>query len=154
MRLGDRLRDGYSLVQYRVQTGEKTVALYRGPFTPIRVELNEQLNKCSDSGQDFQILDKKAGLVDISYSVAWQIGRTVALGDKAYVTALSRLRYIFRTNTMKAYRIDAVTNAGTEQSYRSRDDLLKGLPKGKADSGGIPGSSNRPYPQGALHGER
>ncbi|KAF5676664.1 hypothetical protein FCIRC_6959 [Fusarium circinatum] len=129
MRLGDRLKDGYSLVQYRVQTGEKTVALYRGPFTPVRVDLNEQLNKCSNSGQDFQILDKKVGLMDISYSMAWQIGRTLALGDKAYVAALSRLRSILRTKTMKACKIDAVTDAGTDQSYRSRDDLLKDLPK-------------------------
>ncbi|KAI1066193.1 hypothetical protein LB506_008201 [Fusarium annulatum] len=129
VRLGDRLKDGYSLVQYRVQTGEKTAALYRGPFTPTRVELNEQLNKCSNSGQDFQILDKKVGLMDISYSIAWQIGRTLALGDKAYVAALSRLRSILRTKTMKACKIDAVTEAGTEQSYRSRDDLLKDLPK-------------------------
>ncbi|KAF5603159.1 uncharacterized protein FSUBG_7382 [Fusarium subglutinans] len=129
VRLGDRVKDGYSLVQYRVQTGEKTVALYRGPFTPVRVDLNEQLNKCSNSGQDFQILDKKVGLMDISYSIAWQIGRTLALGDKAYVAALSRLRSILRTKTMKACKIDAVTDAGTDQSYRSRDDLLKDLPK-------------------------
>lgn len=129
MRFGDRLKDGYSLIQYWVQTGEKTVAFYRGPFTPIRVELNEQLNKCSDSGQDFQILDQKVGLMDISYYVAWQIGRTVALGDKAYVAALSRLRSILRSKTMKVCKIDAVTNAGTEQSYRSRDDYSRIFPR-------------------------
>ncbi|KAF5667488.1 hypothetical protein FDENT_12080 [Fusarium denticulatum] len=106
----------FNVRAYRVQTGEKTVALYRGPFTPVRVELNEQLNKCSNSGQVFQILDKK-------------IGRNLALGDKAYVAALSRLRSILRTKTMKACKVDAVTDAGTEQSYRSRDDLLKDLPK-------------------------
>lgn len=48
-RLGNRLKDGYSLVRYRVQTGEKTVALYRGPFTPTVVPRNAQLDKCSNS---------------------------------------------------------------------------------------------------------
>ncbi|KAF5964503.1 hypothetical protein FCOIX_13391 [Fusarium coicis] len=127
-RLGTRIKDGYSLVKYRVQTGEKTVALYRGPFTPTRVAHNDQFSQCSNSGQDFQILDKEVGLMDISYSIAWQIGRTLALGDRAYVAALSRLRSIIRRKAMKDSKIDAVTKTGPSvNSYRSKVDVLKSL---------------------------
>lgn len=127
-RLGTRIKDGYSLVKYRVQTGEQTVALYRGPFTPTRVARNGQFSHCSNSGQDFQILDKEVGLMDISYSIAWQIGRTLALGDRAYVAALSRLRSIIRRKAMKDSKIEAVTKAGSsDNSYRSKVDVLKSL---------------------------
>ncbi|KAH7006889.1 hypothetical protein EDB80DRAFT_893391 [Ilyonectria destructans] len=128
-RLGDRLQDGYSLVKYRVQTGEQTVALYRGPFTPTRVSHHGQLDKCSNSGQDLQILDKEIGMMDISYSVAWQIGRTLALGDRAFVAALARLRSIIRKKAMKECKTEAVISAGTEESLRSRLDLLSSLPE-------------------------
>ncbi|KAM0433809.1 hypothetical protein ACHAQK_009031 [Fusarium lateritium] len=127
-RLGTRIKDGYSLVKYRVQTGEKTVALYRGPYTPTRVPRNDHFNQCSNSGQDLQILDKQVGLMDISYSIAWQIGRTLALGDRAYVAALSRLRSAIRRKAMKDSKIDAVTKTGSsENSYRSKIDVLTSL---------------------------
>jgi hypothetical protein len=127
-RLGTRIKDGYSLVKYRVQTGEQTVALYRGPFTPTRVTENNQFDQCSNSGQDFQILDKQVGLMDISYSVAWQIGRTLALGDRAFVASLSRLRSVIRKRAMKYSKIEAVTKTGpSDNTYRSKKDVLNSL---------------------------
>ncbi|KAK2465647.1 hypothetical protein APHAL10511_002191 [Amanita phalloides] len=36
-RIKDRLDDGYTLARYRVQTGEETYALMRGPLTPYAV---------------------------------------------------------------------------------------------------------------------
>jgi hypothetical protein len=127
-RLGTRIKDGYSLVRYRVQTGEKTVALFRGPFTPTRVRVNDQFDKCSNSGQDFQIVDKEVALMDISYSVAWQIGRTLALGDRAFVASLSRLRSAIRKRAMKDSKVEAVKNTGSSvNSYRSREDVLSSL---------------------------
>ncbi|RGP60890.1 hypothetical protein FSPOR_10391 [Fusarium sporotrichioides] len=127
-RLGTRIKDGYSLVKYRVQTGEQTVALYRGPFTPTRVATNDQFDQCSNSGQDFQILDKQVGLMDISYSVAWQIGRTLALGDRAFVASLSRLRSVIRKRAMKDSKIKAVIKtAPSDNGYRSKKDVLCSL---------------------------
>ncbi|SPJ79916.1 uncharacterized protein FTOL_08307 [Fusarium torulosum] len=127
-RLGTRIKDDYSLVKYRVQTGEKPVALYRGPFTPTRVARHDQPNQCSNSGQDFQILDKDVGLMDISYSVAWQIGRTLALGDRAYIAAFSSLRSIIRRKEITDSKINAVAKTGPSHNrYRSKDDVLESL---------------------------
>ncbi|GAW24016.1 hypothetical protein ANO14919_135950 [Xylariales sp. No.14919] len=126
-RLSQRLQDGYSLVKYRVQTGEETVAMYRGPFTPNVVQHKEGLDKCSNSGLDLQILDREVGIMDISYSAAWQLGRTLALGDQNYAAALARLRTAVQASAMKECKIDAVRFAGDPWGFRRRSEILRDL---------------------------
>lgn len=125
-RLASRLEDGYSLVKYRTQTGEQTVALFRGPFTPTVVP-NLSMNRCSNSGVDLQILDKEVGIMDITYSSAWQLGRTLALGDQAFSAALGRLRTAIHNRAMKESKIIIVTEK-SENSFRTRKDILGDLP--------------------------
>lgn len=127
-RIAARLLDGYSLVRYRTQTGEQTVALYRGPLTPTLVQPSDTIAKaCSNSGQDLQILDREVGIMDISYSTAWNLGRTLALGNQAFAAALFRLRATIHARTMKKLKISAVRSAGGQESYRSRADVLGDL---------------------------
>lgn len=125
-RLASRLEDGYSLVKYRTQTGEQTVALFRGPFTPTVVP-SLSMNRCSNSGVDLQILDKEVGIMDITYSSAWQLGRTLALGDQAFTAALGRLRSAIHTRAMKESKIIIVTEK-SENNFRTRTDVLGDLP--------------------------
>ncbi|MCJ1344692.1 hypothetical protein MMC31_002895 [Peltigera leucophlebia] len=125
-RLASRFEDGYSLVKYRTQTGEQTVALFRGPFTPTVVP-NLSMSNCSNSGVDLQILDKEVGIMDITYSSAWQLGRTLALGDQAFTAALARLRTAIHNRAMKESKIIAVTEK-SENSFRTRNDVLGDLP--------------------------
>lgn len=125
-RLASRLEDGYSLVKYRTQTGEQTVALFRGPFTPTVVP-SLPTNRCSNSGVDLQILDKEVGIMDITYSSAWQLGRTLALGDQAFTAALGRLRTAIHDRAMKESKIIIVTEK-SENSFRTRNDVLGDLP--------------------------
>ena len=127
-RIAARLLDGYSLVRYRTQTGEQTVALYRGPLTPTMVQPSDTVAKaCSNSGQDLQILDREVGIMDISYSTAWNLGRTLALGNQAFAAALFRLRATIHARTMKKLKISTVRSAGGQESYRSRADVLGDL---------------------------
>ncbi|THC91742.1 hypothetical protein EYZ11_008793 [Aspergillus tanneri] len=125
-RIACRLDDGYSLVTYRTQTGERSVALYRGPLTPTVVP-PLTMNHCSNSGIDLQILDKEVGIMDVSYSSAWQLGRTLALGDEAFTAALMRLRRAIHTGAMKASKIRVVQQESAD-ALRTRTDLLKDLP--------------------------
>ncbi|KAI0409852.1 hypothetical protein F4802DRAFT_4033 [Xylaria palmicola] len=121
-----RLNDGYSLVRYCTQTGESTVALYRGPFTPTHVPPLDNLTTSSNSGVDLQILDKQLGIMDITYSVAWQVGRTMALGDEAYTAALNRLRKGIHDYAEKESKLQTIK--GIDDSvFRTRDDLLAGI---------------------------
>ncbi|MCJ1355362.1 MAG: hypothetical protein MMC33_005353 [Icmadophila ericetorum] len=102
-RVGDRLRDGYSLTKYRVQTGEMTAALTRGPFVPTVVP--HDLTVQSSFSTDLQILDQTIGIMDISYSVAWQLGRTMAIADQSFTTAVSRLRTTIQNQAMNAIKV-------------------------------------------------
>ncbi|OIW33119.1 hypothetical protein CONLIGDRAFT_163122 [Coniochaeta ligniaria NRRL 30616] len=92
--LGGRLKDGFSLSRYLVQTGEETAAFYRGPCTPTTVKspLTEKFTMQSTYSSDLQILDHTLGIMDITYSTAWQLGRSLGLADQAFFNALGRLR--------------------------------------------------------------
>ncbi|KAL4879705.1 hypothetical protein BJY04DRAFT_192759 [Aspergillus karnatakaensis] len=86
-----RLKDGYSMVRLRTITGEETAAFTRGPLAPVAVEYTLE-NTQANYGSSLQRLDEKLGLVDISYSAAWDLGRSLAIADPAFTAALSRLR--------------------------------------------------------------
>ena len=90
-RVLDRLHDGYSLSRYQLQTGEETVALFRGPLVPTD-PVQPTWELLSTSGSDLHILDKDLGMLDITFSSAWHLGRTLALADRAFATALVRVR--------------------------------------------------------------
>ncbi len=126
MRIASRLNDGYTLVKYQTQTGEPTVALFRGPLTPTYVNTLDNLNKCSNSGVDLQILDKEIGLMDITYSVAWQVGRTLALGDESFTAALGRLRTAIGKESLKAAKLRTIKEKN-ETSIRTRREVLDDL---------------------------
>jgi hypothetical protein len=83
-RLADRLKDGYTITQYRTQTGEISAALLRGPFAPTLVK--HAWRPMSNFGTDLQVMDKEIGIMDLTYSVAWQLGKTLALADQVGIT--------------------------------------------------------------------
>ncbi|XXG96348.1 hypothetical protein Hte_002630 [Hypoxylon texense] len=149
-RIAARLRDGYSMVKYRTQTGEQAVALYRGPLTPTIVGEEGSIAKaCSNSGQDLQILDREVGIMDISYSSAWNLGRTLALGNQAFAAALFRLRAAIHARAMKELKISAVRSVGGQESHRSRADVLQDLKETVEHLGnlhvGAPGHVSSPF---------
>ena len=124
LRVGARMNDGYSIVKYRLQTGEDSVAFFRGAFTPTVVGKTAPIwDRCSNSGQDLQILDPILGIMDITYSSAWQLGRVLALGDEGFTTALGRLRTAIHKLAMKEAKIDAI-RAINASAYRSKQDLF------------------------------
>jgi hypothetical protein len=98
-RLADRSTDGFCLQRYRLQTGEETVAFYRGPFTPKYMKPIDESwwPYQSNFSSDYQIIDPQLGTVDITYSAAWQLGKTLAIADQAYTAALVRLRGVIQT---------------------------------------------------------
>ncbi|KAL6786734.1 hypothetical protein J3E68DRAFT_420442 [Trichoderma sp. SZMC 28012] len=127
-RIASRLDDGYTLVKYRTQTGEPTVALYRGPFTPTYVPDLAHLTKSSNSSVDLQILDKELGIMDITYSIAWQTGRTMALGDEVFTAALNRLRTAIHGPAMKTVKLQTIKDIN-DISFRTKDEVLQDLPE-------------------------
>lgn len=82
--------DGYASLNYNLRHGEKTGAWYRGPFTPVivkKVDLPDFF-----SAEAAAIYNQKTGLFDLSYAVAWQIGRLLALSDRSFSTDMMKWR--------------------------------------------------------------
>jgi len=108
----DALSQGYVALNYGpTRLGEATVAWYRGPFVPMilaRANLPAFLN-----AESAMIYDDRTGLFDLSYAVAWQIGRLLALSDRQFGVNLLQWRRLHhrtldrlqsRINLYKRYR--------------------------------------------------
>lgn len=97
----NKLLAGYNLIRYRVPTGEVIPALHRGLLTPVK---NLQVDfPPSDNGSDLAVIDEMTGFLDLTYQMAWNLGRTLATSDRTFSAALMRLR----TNVHNASLVDA-----------------------------------------------
>lgn len=82
--------DGYVALNYLTRQGESTAAWYRGAFTPVKLNyIKQEPYLSSEAGM---IYDQKTGLFDLSYAVAWQIGRLLALSDSEFAVGLMKWR--------------------------------------------------------------
>ncbi|KAL2126962.1 hypothetical protein VTI74DRAFT_11555 [Chaetomium olivicolor] len=109
-----------------VQTaaGEETAALTRGALTP-NIMPTLDMDMQSNSGHNLKILDKKLGMIDLTYSAAWSLGRTLALADRAYIIALTRVRHqIMKPAADKARR--QMVQA-TSWTHHSKTDLVRDI---------------------------
>ncbi|KAK6510288.1 hypothetical protein TWF481_005005 [Arthrobotrys musiformis] len=120
-RLLERVRDGYSMIRYRVQTGETTVAFNRSPLTPTIVPKYDW-DLCSTSGSSLLILDQKVGIMDVTYSAAWNLGKTLAMADHAYSSALSRTRKLILQIATPAAQLKVLKLAGID--VKSKTDII------------------------------
>ena len=125
-RMRARLQDGYTLTRYRTQTGEVSAAVFRGPLVPTMVPspLSSVLARQSNSGADLQIFDPKIGMIDITYSAAWQLGKTLALADQGFCVALSRLRTIVERIALDKAKVSAIAPL---RIHKTKGQLLSSL---------------------------
>ncbi|MCJ1434527.1 hypothetical protein MMC27_003896 [Xylographa pallens] len=122
----NRLKNGYSLSRYRLQTGEQTACMIRGPFVSTQPSGEQSWwPKTSMTGTDLQILDQQVGIMDITYSAAWQLGRTMAIADQPFVTALANVRKYITDHSRDAAQASALKTAGM---FKSRKELIASIP--------------------------
>lgn len=87
------LEAGYVPCSYQTRQGERTFAWYRGPFTPQPVVPFPPNRDPFTTAAQAMIYDPDHGLFDLSYAVAWETGRLLALSDRHFGTALLNWRY-------------------------------------------------------------
>lgn len=78
---------GYTALDHELRGGGRTVSWYRGPLLPSP-KTGRVLEGPITSPDAAYRYDPDTGLLDVSYAAAWQIGRLMALQDKAFSTAL------------------------------------------------------------------
>jgi hypothetical protein len=81
---------GYTAMNHRLRDGSSTVSWYRGPLLPLGATV-PAVTQAQASDQLLRY-DPGSGMFDVSYAAAWQLGRLLALHDRAYATALFRWR--------------------------------------------------------------
>ncbi|KAJ4248125.1 hypothetical protein NW762_012895 [Fusarium torreyae] len=126
-----RLENGYTLTKYRIALGEGTAALYRGPFTPKLVpyplsSLKPELKSwwLSGSGIDLQIVDSTVGIMNITYSVVWKLGKTLTVADPPFTIALGRLRTDVHSGGLDGAKTTILRERGI---YKTRSDIVDSL---------------------------
>lgn len=78
---------GYTPVNHKRRNNQPSVSWYRGPLVPLAIAKPPAYNyKNADLALRF---DEGSGLFDISYAVAWQLGRLLALKNPAFAAAIN-----------------------------------------------------------------
>lgn len=87
---GAALRSGYVPMTYRTRFGDQILSWYRGPLSPVKPDEFTRAAGMShfQAASDAVIFDPSTGLFNLSYSVAWQTGRLMALADGGFSTSL------------------------------------------------------------------
>ena len=85
-----RLAEGYIAAGYHASSGEDGFAWYRGPLIPVVP--GPPPSATFETASAAMAFDPATGVFDHSLAAAWQLGRSLALSDEAFATALMRLR--------------------------------------------------------------
>ncbi|KAF8511748.1 hypothetical protein JB92DRAFT_2724834 [Gautieria morchelliformis] len=127
-RLKDRATDGFTLVRYRLQTGEDTLAFTRSPFTPADTQFPlPNFPQISFSSTDLQVLDTGLGIMDLTYSTAWQLGKTLAIADRAFSAAVVRLRSTIYREGLAGMKLEFM-RANARGGFPNKAETLRALP--------------------------
>lgn len=85
------LQQGFIPLQHHLRGGGQTVSWYRGPLVPIQVQ-PQKLPQEKGLADAYTIYDPACGMLDVSRSAAWQIGRLLALRSGNFTQTLQKLR--------------------------------------------------------------
>jgi hypothetical protein len=145
-----RVQDGYAALSYTAQSGEQTFAWYRGPFaaTPTAHFLENAPPGTTDNPEapttasEALVYDPQTGIFDVSYALAFQTGRSLALASLPFATALLQYRRtanalvdqvleLMRTPLLAAkLRADGILDASGNLTPTGVDDLAELLATG------------------------
>ena len=127
----NRMLGGYSLLDYHTSAGAQTLAFHRGPLTPFRPATVDF--PPSDYGTDLAFADTFTGALDLSFQLAWELGRLLMVNDRSTSAALMRLRRDCHCDAATAAKTTAVQNAQIHASpseiiYIAQNDAVNALP--------------------------
>ena len=135
-----RIKNGYTLSRWRTQTGEETAAFTRGPLVPrpVNEPTCQDLPDSSNTSQEYQILDPQTGLMDLSYSSAWQVGKLLAVSDTVFSAALMRFRSKVHNNAAQDTGMTLNEMPTRRQLLQSLHDTMSTVRSMSTGQTGIP----------------
>lgn len=82
----DALSMGYVALPHHTRQGAQLVSWYRGPLLPFA--MGGTVSAPVGSQDELTVYDPESGMMDVSLSSAWQLGRLLALNDLDFSTTL------------------------------------------------------------------
>ena len=128
------MANGYVPLTYEPREGEQTAAWYRGPLAAAAVAPATTWAPHLTTSDAAAIYDKTNGMFDLSYAIAWQIGRLLALADPKFCSALITFRARIRQALLQHdIRGELASRFGT--AFALPDDALARLaPRAASDA--------------------
>lgn len=115
----EMFKRGFVPVKHITRTGEDTISLYRSPLLPyVTDEVSDDKPHTADG---YLIYDPVNGIMDTSYSAAWQLGRLLMLKDKAIASLLLE----WKKETMRS-----IHRRANENVFRSKMTNAMGMKDG------------------------
>lgn len=81
---------GHLQVAHTTREGESTVAWYRGPLVPLKVQYTP--SGPYHTSDQARLIDPESGLENLGYAAAFEVGRLLALSDSEFALDLLRWR--------------------------------------------------------------
>ncbi|KAL8707280.1 MAG: hypothetical protein Q9220_007664 [cf. Caloplaca sp. 1 TL-2023] len=125
----NRVQSGYVLARHRPITGEVTACVFRGmliPNNPFDSDMKTKVMQSSDFGTDLAIVDSDAGILNLTFQLAWTLGRSLAMSDKTFSAAVMRVRGSIHQQTLNAIKLD-LDAASASSSYKGIEQVLKSM---------------------------
>ena len=120
---------GYTALDHALRDGSPTVSWYRGPLLPLGVTTAPLAP--AQASDELLRYDPDSGLLDVSYAAAWELGRLLALHDRAYATALYRWKLTVTQQAaaqLEEEIVDQTLPPVSGDQAGNQADALAGLP--------------------------
>jgi hypothetical protein len=161
--LAERLRLGYTISRWRTQSGEETAAFNRSPLVPVPMPPTSSpdnkpwpdlagLVDCSNTSQNYQILDPQTGFMDLTYSSAWQTGKLLAISDTVFSSALMRFRSAIHNSTADATRMDLSLMSRRGALIQAAKTVVNAIQQKSVGQTGLPQRFRPVEPRHAIAG--
>lgn len=105
---------GYVALDHALRDGSQTVSWYRGPLLPLAT--SQPPAPPAESSDELLRYDPQLGMFDVSYAAAWELGRLLALHDRAYATALYRWKLMVSSAAAAALETEVIDAALATQT--------------------------------------
>jgi hypothetical protein len=146
---------------HALRVGGQTVSWYRGPFLPY--QSNRQLPTVPIRTADaVTFYDPTVGMMDVSCSSAWTLGRMMALNAASFAAALYKWKRSIQRTTLDGiiHEWDTGTapapqmSAAASRRAQAEDALSRFLPSALAQLGGYPAGAYATQTQTAVMSAR
>ncbi len=106
-------QQGYYPMNHHIRDGSKAVSWYQPPLIPYNQERRH--TTCRLFADQWLAYDPAIGMLDIRYASAWQLGKSMALADRAYAQQLYEWRQKNKQRVRTARYLELLSRHLTSQ---------------------------------------